>query len=398
VKVALVMIWSPVQILLMGIVINLLFLGGGLYLYNGKRQENRNGKYFMYGMGISWICHAIAWIFWIAADLQISGYYKNNIFYGDFDVPNSNFRLLSLTGGVIIFIGMAIFIFSFEVIVKRTKFILTIINVFSIVIILVLVPFELIYLVTGIIFLYNSILFLIIMLKLAKSAQPEIRAVAIQILFGYFLMVNGFVLAVDTVKELNIIPLELPPILYIIGILIVIYPIIVNPEHFSRAPSFLLKIGIVIFFFNMFFLLFFIIIGVLIEMLIINLIYTLILIYSVYHLRKLTKSEAIIEKDETKLHDLLGTFMRPQKVTEEEVSISKEKKICLVCKGKVLGINFLCRECESFYCEKCYRALTNLENMCWACDAALDESKPVKRLEKEEKEVKVDEKTRKEKP
>ena len=111
------MIWSPVQILLMGIVINLLFLSGGLYIYNAKRQENRNGKYFMYGFGIFWICYAIAWIFWIAADLQISGYYKNNIFYGDYSVHNSNFRLLSHTGMIISITGIAIFIFSFEVIV-----------------------------------------------------------------------------------------------------------------------------------------------------------------------------------------------------------------------------------------------------------------------------------------
>ena len=98
-----------------------------------------------------------------------------------------------------------------------------------------------------------------------------------------------------------------------------------------------------------------------------------------------------IPDDKEEMSDIMAVFLRPQKVTEEEVSISKEKKICLVCKGKVSGFNFLCRECESFYCEKCYIALTGLENLCWACDAVLDGSKPFKRLEKEVKEIKVDE-------
>jgi hypothetical protein len=380
----------------MGIVINLLFLGASLLIYNGKRQENRNGKYFMYGLGMWWICFAIALILWILGDLQMSGYYKNNIFYGDFDVPNSNFQLLALTGSIIAIIGMAIFVFSFELIVKRTKFILTVINILLI-IILVSLPFEFFYIISGIGILYNSILFFIIMFKLTKSAQPEIRAVAIHILFGYLLITIGLVLSVDTVKELNIIPLELSPILYIIGILITIYPMIVSPEHFSRSPPFLLKIGVVIFSLNMFFLMYFIIIGLIIEMMIINLIVALLLMYSIHRVRKLTKSSVIIEKDETKLHDLLGTFTRPQKVTEEEVMISKEKKICLVCKGKVGGYNFLCTECGAFYCEKCAHALTNLENVCWVCDMPFDKSKPSKPFEKaeEEKDIEISEKIQK---
>jgi len=373
----------------MGIVINLSFLGAGLYIYNGKRQVNRNGKYFMYGLGMWWIFYAIALILWILGDLQISGYYKNNIFYGDFSIPNSNFQLLAIIGMIFSLTGMAIFVFSFELIVKRTKFILTIINILMI-IILVIVPFELYYLFASTVLVYNMILFLIIMVKLTKGAQPEIRAVAIQILIGNFFIINGLVLSVDTVKELNIIPLELSPILSIIGILITISPMIVNPEHFSHSPSFLLKIVVIIFFFNLSFLLYFVIIGVLIEIMIANLIIMLILMYSIYHVRKLTKSGAIIEKDETKLHDLLGTFTRPQKVTEEEVMISKEKKICLVCKGKVGGYNFLCTECGAFYCEKCAHALTNLENVCWVCDMPFDKSKPSKPFEKAEEEIDIE--------
>jgi len=77
---------------------------------------------------------------------------------------------------------------------------------------------------------------------------------------------------------------------------------------------------------------------------------------------------------------------RPDHVTEEEVSISKEKKICLVCKGDVIGFNvFICTECKAFYCQKCARALSELENACWVCNAPIDPSKPVKPFKKKEK-------------
>ncbi len=81
----------------------------------------------------------------------------------------------------------------------------------------------------------------------------------------------------------------------------------------------------------------------------------------------------------------------PTLLTEEKISIFKDKKICLVCKGEVLRFSYIC-ECGSIYCENCARALTNLENMCWACDVPIDHSKPVKPFKEEEERIKVKEK------
>ena len=77
-------------------------------------------------------------------------------------------------------------------------------------------------------------------------------------------------------------------------------------------------------------------------------------------------------------------------ITEEEVSISKEKRICLVCKGKVIRYNVFICVCNTFYCEKCAHALENLENACWVCEAPIDESKPVKSFKKVDEEIKVE--------
>ena len=67
----------------------------------------------------------------------------------------------------------------------------------------------------------------------------------------------------------------------------------------------------------------------------------------------------------------------------------KEKKVCLVCKGKIGRFNnYICPECDVLYCENCARTLSELENMCWVCETPFDNSKPSKPFKKEKEEVK----------
>jgi predicted amidophosphoribosyltransferase len=44
--------------------------------------------------------------------------------------------------------------------------------------------------------------------------------------------------------------------------------------------------------------------------------------------------------------------------------------------------------CDTLYCEKCARALTDIENVCWVCNTPIDITKPIKPYKKEEIEVK----------
>lgn len=78
---------------------------------------------------------------------------------------------------------------------------------------------------------------------------------------------------------------------------------------------------------------------------------------------------------------------RPGKISEEEVSVSKEKKICMICKGKVGKFMYMCTECEAFYCFKCASAVIEIENTCWVCNAPFDDSKPVKPYKKQDEAV-----------
>jgi len=80
----------------------------------------------------------------------------------------------------------------------------------------------------------------------------------------------------------------------------------------------------------------------------------------------------------------------PQKITEEEITYFKEKKICLVCKGNIEGFNnYICPKCEVLYCENCARTLIDLENTCWVCESPLDKSKPSKPFKRKEDEIPI---------
>ncbi len=86
---------------------------------------------------------------------------------------------------------------------------------------------------------------------------------------------------------------------------------------------------------------------------------------------------------------------RPDHLTEEEVSISKEKKICLICKGKVARINYICPECDALYCIKCVEVLSNSENACWVCETPFDETRLSKPFKKDEEKEEILEKPEK---
>ncbi len=90
--------------------------------------------------------------------------------------------------------------------------------------------------------------------------------------------------------------------------------------------------------------------------------------------RKKKVKKKIIAKD-----SLFRIIERPEQITDEEVSYYREKKICLMCKGKVAGFNiFLCPKCEALYHQNCARTLSDLENACWVCNQPIDEKKPTK--------------------
>ena len=70
-------------------------------------------------------------------------------------------------------------------------------------------------------------------------------------------------------------------------------------------------------------------------------------------------------------------------MNEQEVSITKEKLVCLVCKTEAKGYSsvFICKNCKVLYCERCAQEIARLENACWNCRAQFDMANPARPYE-----------------
>jgi len=90
------------------------------------------------------------------------------------------------------------------------------------------------------------------------------------------------------------------------------------------------------------------------------------------------KPQKIIVRKIEVAESLFRFSMRPDQITEEEITFHKERKICLVCKANLSRVMYTCPKCDALYCIKCSDTLSNLENACWVCNTPFDDSKPTK--------------------
>jgi hypothetical protein len=97
-----------------------------------------------------------------------------------------------------------------------------------------------------------------------------------------------------------------------------------------------------------------------------------------------TEISILPEPEKAKIDSLGLNFVRPTHISDEEISVSKEKKICIVCKSKVERSIYMCPLCNAFYCLRCSNALAASENSCWSCNTPFDPSKAVRTTEGED--------------
>jgi hypothetical protein len=109
-----------------------------------------------------------------------------------------------------------------------------------------------------------------------------------------------------------------------------------------------------------------------------------------YSLREMKEKKERPQKKEVDVKDSLFMIARrPEHISQEDVTFHKEQKVCLVCKGSISRVSYICPSCSALYCINCSEVLSNQENACWICNEPFDESKPSKPFKKEEEVVKV---------
>ncbi len=92
-------------------------------------------------------------------------------------------------------------------------------------------------------------------------------------------------------------------------------------------------------------------------------------------------------------------IMKMERVEQKEVTVYKDLKTCVVCKGNAGGFNiYVCPKCNSIYCKGCAKAVVEIENACWTCESPIDVTRPSKPFEQEEEEIIIEGKSEKKAP
>ncbi len=382
---AVTILWTPIERLLFSFYIFLAITGGIKYILNAKSSENKNQKNILLGFAALGLINGIAYTFWFLAHFYYPGVYIAGTYMGEVNDNFSPAHEILFFGHFFFDLMFIIYIFQYERVFPSTKFILTFLMIFFSFLHLISFWFTPI---NWNIFYFSSffimaIVFLTIF-RLVLKSSIEYQNLSFFIFIGFIIYASSTFFDIPDVKQTSLFPIELGIILKIIGMSLVLLPafidveniIKVNPNRIFGIFFFIISLTFIIVIYSLF------LIGVVAIILLLLISFTLIIGIYKYKL-----SKRIVEKSsvgDLSQPEILTAFIRPKRVTEEEVTISKEKKICLVCKGKVQRFNSFICDCGALYCQKCAQALSEIENACWVCEAPLDETKPVRLDSKED--------------
>lgn len=394
------MIWDPFERVLWGIAISIYFIGGFLYLKRGKERENFNERILLYGFAGFLYCIVIFIMFRLIAEYFIPGDFQFNMFYGDYGNIDVTYDILMKLAWIALFTGFMWHFLTVEFGLKSTKYIPTIISIASI-LVYIIIPLDLIntYMIYLLIISVNGFVWFAIMILFINRSRSEFKTVASYIISAATFETIGLYFGIQQIKELDLLPIWLSPLFFCLAGTFFIIPMQVNPRFLSNSKSYWLATNFFTIGMYIFMLIFVIFVGLPIMYVGMILFIFIFLFYIQYIYFRSMKSQLFpskisdISKEEL---NVLRTFVRPERITEEEVIFHKEKKICLVCKTQVSRVMYSCPECTALYCIKCSNALSNVENACWVCNTPFNELKPSSPYEKEkEEELEFEENLRK---
>jgi len=244
-----VMIWNPFERLLWGCALTIAVMCGIYFIHIARKREIFNERIIMLGLASLPLGFAFSLFFTYIQVLQVPGIFIDNVFIGVYE-DNPAYEIFGRLSYISFGIGGMFFVLAFEIIIKRTKYLLTI--TFLIIIIVVIAASPLNFEIARRIFNYILLLALIFFVPLVlylytKWSHLEFKAVSSFILFGFILFMVSLILAERAHKNLDYYPLILSPLLLILGCCIIILPVIINPKIISRALTYWILFAILTF-------------------------------------------------------------------------------------------------------------------------------------------------------
>jgi len=238
-----VMIWDPLERFLWGIAITIAIMCGIYFIRIGKKREVFNEKIIMLGLASLPLGFAFSLLFTYFQVLQVPpapGNFSNNVFTfcGNYELSSWSYEVLGRLSYILLGIGGMFFVLAYDIIVKRTKYLLTIIFIIIIIIVIVtfFLDFEWARIVFNFLLMPALIIFVpLVLYRFTKWSHLEFKAVSSFLLFGFILFMISLNLAKRAHKKLKVFPLFLSPLVLILGCCIILLPIIINPKVLSGA-------------------------------------------------------------------------------------------------------------------------------------------------------------------
>ncbi|MFX0025634.1 MAG: hypothetical protein ACFE8M_04405 [Candidatus Hermodarchaeota archaeon] len=323
----------------------ILIVSSLFYISQGRKKETSHEKILMYGFAVFWLSIALVRAFFYFSDYILEGTYTGDL--------NEIILSFDITSYILLYFYLYFFIYIF-------------ISIISV----------------NLMFIWFSI-----------KAKKEIQAISSVVAIGLTVVLIGWAFETITIKELNLISPTFPPIFVIVGVIIAILPLILNLEFFSKAlANWLVILSIV-------FILVFLSLTVftnlplfIISQVIIwisSFVLVLVIIYIIFYLVKRVRTpETSLEDKKGELKDFIRIFTKPLDFSMKEIKFYRDRGLCLVCKNKISGLTYVCPNCDAWYCIKCSKALTELENVCWGCGKPINLFKLLKYEEEHSKKIK----------
>ncbi|MFX0020146.1 MAG: hypothetical protein ACFFAF_15600 [Candidatus Hermodarchaeota archaeon] len=298
----------------------------------------------MYGFACFWLSIAVVRAFFYFSDYILEGTYT-----GDLNVIILSF---DITSYILLYFYLYLFIYIF-------------ISIISV----------------NLLFIWFSI-----------RSKKEFQAISSVVTIGFTVVLIGWAFETIAIKELNLISPILPPIFVIVGTIIAILPLILNLEFFSKAlANWLVLISIIFILVFLGLTVFtnlplFIISQVIIW--ISTFVLVLVIIYIISYLVKRGRApETSLEDKKSEIKDFIRIFTKPLDFSMKEIKFYRDRGLCLVCKNEISGLTYVCPNCDAWYCIKCSKALTELENVCWGCGKPINLFRLLKYEKEHSKEI-----------
>ncbi len=205
------LIFLPIDRFVWALIISILFACSFIFINRSRENEHPSERKILIGFCCFFIGVAISRIFLYISVFFLEGSYINHSFFGNFNQGSLLYVQFTNFGHISWLIGMLGFYILFEIGMKKTYFIFTLINLIFLVIVIIFI--DLFWIISGLNILFLFFLFA----KYSSTAEIETQNMSSFAFIGLLLCWMGYVIEMILVRDFNLFSNLYPMLLYLMG-------------------------------------------------------------------------------------------------------------------------------------------------------------------------------------